>query len=131
MVVGADWTQRGGDLPVRSTLLTLALKYVVIAALSAAILPTVGRVSWLQALLPAAVVALATYLADRLVLPALGNGGTVVVDFLLAMALYWLAPAYTPGIRLGVGATLPAAGAVAIAEIVYHQYLVQLGVGVR
>ncbi|HVB11273.1 MAG TPA: DUF2512 family protein [Bacillota bacterium] len=116
----------------RTTVGTLVIKYVVIAALAALILPAVGRVTWTQALVPAAVVAVLTYLlGDRLALRALGNAGAVVVDFALALVLFWLAPVYVPGVRLGFGGALTAAGAVAVAEILYHQYLLERGVGVR
>ncbi len=115
----------------RTVLGTLAVKYMVVAALSVLILPAVGRVGWAAALLPAAVVTVATYFGDRLALPAMGNAGAVGVDFALALALFWLAPFYVPGVRLGFGGALTAAGAVATAEIVYHQYLLERGVGVR
>jgi len=121
-----------GERRVRTTVGTLVIKYVVIAALAALILPAVGRVTWTQALVPAAVVAVLTYLlGDRLALRALGNAGAVVVDFALALVLFWLAPVYVPGVRLGFGGALTAAGAVAVAEILYHQYLLERGVGVR
>jgi len=116
---------------VRTTFGTLVVKYMVVAALAAFILPAVGRVSWAQALVPAAAVAAATYIADRLALPAMGNAGAVAIDFALALGLFWLAPLYVPGIRVGFGGALAAAGAVATAEIVYHQYLLERGVGVR
>lgn len=116
----------------RTTLGTLVLKYVVIAFLAAVIMPAVGRVTWTQALVPAAVVAVVSYLiGDRLALRAMGNAGAVVVDFVLALVLFWLAPTYVPGVRLGFGGALTVAGAVAVAEILYHQYLLQRGVGIR
>lgn len=121
-----------GARRLRTTVGTVLVKYLVIAVLAAVILPAVGRVTWAQALVPAAVVAVVAYLVgDRLALPVMGNAGAVVVDFALAVALFWLAPAYVPGVRLGFGGALTAGGAVAVFEILYHQYLLQRGVGVR
>lgn len=117
---------------VRETLGTLVVKFVIVAALAAVILPAVGRVSWAQALVPAAVVAVVAYLiGDRIALRSMGNAGAVVVDFVVAVGLFWLAPMYVPGVRLGFGGALTAGGAVAVAEILFHQYLLERGVGVR
>lgn len=116
----------------RGTLGALAVKLVMVAALAAVILPAVGRVTWTQALVPAAVVAVVAYLiGDRIALRRMGNAGAVVVDFVVAVGLFWLAPMYVPGVHLGFGGALTAGGAVAVAEILFHQYLLERGVGVR
>lgn len=109
----------------RAILGPLLVKYVVVGALSALILPAVGRLHWSLALLPALEVTLATYAVDRLALPGMGNADTVVLDFAVALALFWAVPLYLPGVRLAFGGALTAAGAVATAEIVYHQYLLR------
>lgn len=111
---------------VRTLLGPLLLKYLVIGVLSALILPAVGGLHWSLALLPALAVTLATYAVDHLALPSMGNAGTVVLDFAVALGLFWAVPWYLPGgVRLGFGGALTAAGAVATAEIVYHQYLLR------
>ena len=116
----------------RGVATTLALKYAIVAGLSLLILPAVGRVAWPQALWIALVVAAASHgLGDRLVLPAAGSAGAVVADFALGVALFWAAPFYAPHVRLPFGGALVAGGAVALAEILYHQFLLAPRAGVR
>ncbi len=111
---------------------TLVVKLLIVAALLALILPAVGRVHWGQiAWLAVLLTAVSYILGDRVVLPAMGNSGAVVADFIIAVGLLSLAPVLAPGVRLGFGGALVAGGAVAVAEILYHQYLLQQGVGVR
>jgi hypothetical protein len=117
---------------VRSVFGTLVVKYLVIAVLSALILPATSGVHWPWALWIAAVVTAVTYVVgDRMVLHAAGNAAAVVADFVLAVALYWAAPLYAPGAVVPFGAALVAGGAVGVAEILFHQYLQEKGVGVR
>jgi hypothetical protein len=116
----------------RSVAGTLVVKYIVIAVLSALILPATSGVTWPVALWIAAVVTVLAYiLGDRLVLKAAGNAGAVVADFVLAVGLYWLARFYAPGAVMSFGAALVAGGAVAVAEILFHQFLLEKGVGMR
>ena len=116
----------------RSMAGTVVVKYLVIAVLSALILPATSGVHWPVALWIAAVVTGIGYvLGDRFVLRAAGNAGAVVADFVLAVGLYWLAPYYAPGAVVPFGAALVAGGAVGVAEILFHQFLLEKGVGVR
>ena len=104
----------------------LLFKYVLIGAVTVLVLPAVARIAWGQALWVAAVATVALYLVvDLVVLPFAGNALAVVVDFLLAFAMFLVAPFLAPGSAVGVGAALTTAGAVAIIEILFHQYLLQ------
>jgi hypothetical protein len=116
----------------RSVLATLVVKFLVIAVLLALILPATSRVHWSQALWIAVVVTAVTYVVgDRLVLRTAGNAATVLVDFGLAVLLVWFGPRYAPGAAIPFGAALVAGGAVAVGEILFHQFLLERGVGVR
>ncbi len=111
---------------------TILVKFVIDTGLLMLILPAVGRVTWAQVLWLGAVVTVVAYvLGDRMVLPAMGNAGAVVADLVVGVGLLSLAPFLAPGARLGFGGALVAGGAVAVAEILYHQYLLERGVGVR
>ncbi len=104
----------------------LALKFLLVGIVAELVLPQVGRVNWAQAMWVALVVTVVAYaLGDRLALPAWGNAGAVLVDFVLALALFSTTPLLAPGSRLDLGGALVAAGALAIMEILYHQYLMR------
>ena len=111
---------------------TVVVTVVIDTALLMLILPTVGRVTWAQVLWLGLLITVVSYvLGDRMALPAMGNAGAVVADFIVGVGLLSLAPVLAPGVRLQFGGALVAGGAVAVAEILYHQYLLERGVGVR
>ncbi len=104
----------------------LLFKYVLIGAATVLVLPAVQRVGWGQALWLAAIATVALYLiGDVLILPFAGNALTVVVDFLVALGVFLAGPVLAPTTTVGVGGALTGAAAVAIIEILYHQYLLQ------
>lgn len=108
------------------------VKYVPTAVLAAMVLPMVSAVTHTQALVLAIPVTVLSYaLVDRGLLHQIGNEGAVLADFALAVAAYWLIPPWLVGVAVHVGGALTAGGAFAISEIVYHQYLLRRGVGVR
>ena len=116
----------------RSLTGTLVVKYLIVAALSVLILPAVARVLWPAALWIALVVTGVTYvLGDRIVLAAAGNAAAVVADFAAAVALYWASPLFAPGVAVPFGGALTVGGAVAVAEILFHQFLLEKRTGVR
>lgn len=110
----------------------LIIKFLFVTGLTLAVLPFVGRSSWDQALVLGLIVAGVSYLVgDRIVLPRAGSAWAVVADFVLDAATYLGLAAVMPAVVLGVGAAITMAGAVTLGEILFHQYLLQQGVGVR
>ncbi len=115
----------------RSVPATLLVKAVLVVGLLEGMLPAVGRVRPMQALWLALVVATFTYVvADRLVLARVGNAAAVFVDFGLTVPTLWVIARFLPGAHLPFGGALAAGGALTVAEILYHQYLLRKGVGV-
>ncbi len=115
----------------RSVAMTLLLKLALDVGLVELLIPTVGRARPLPAAALGLAVAAVTYVAvDRGLLARAGNALAVVLDFALAVAILWSLARWLPGVRLTFGASLPIAGALSIAEILYHQYLLRQGVGV-
>lgn len=111
---------------------TWLIKALLQVGLAEALLPLVGRVPPWPALLMALAVAALTYgLADRLLLQTQDNGRAVLADFLLAVPALRLLGLLLPGVQLPFGGALTVGGAMAVGEILYHQYLLSKGVGVR
>jgi len=111
---------------------TVVLKYSMVGFWALAVLPLVSRVGYGQAAVLAVVVTVLSYaLVDRPLLHPLGNEGAVLADFALAVLLYWLLPPWLLGRTVPLGGALVAAGTFAVTEIVYHQYLLRQGTGVR
>lgn len=116
----------------RAVIATLLAKAVIVVGLFEAMLPAVGRVGPVQALWLAAAVGALTYaLGDRLALAARGNATAVVLDFIVAVGALYALGRLTPGVRLPFGGALTVGGTLAVAEILFHQYLLQKGVGTR
>ena len=116
-----------GGAPVRYVRQVL-LKYVLITVAAVLVLPAVGGVHWGQALWMALVATVVLYLVvDRLVLPGAGNSLAVVVDFVLAVGIFMTLPLLMPSPHMDIGGALTAAGAIALIEILYHQFLLQRG----
>ena len=122
---GGEWGAGGRSMEyVRQ----LVFKYVLIGAATVLVLPAVHPVGWGQALWIAAVATVALYLiGDVIVLPFAGNALTVVVDFLLAFAVFLAGPFLAPTAQVGLEGALTGAAAVAIIEVLYHQYVLQRG----
>lgn len=121
-----------GGNALRSMWATVVLKYIGTALLAVLILPMVSGVGWAQAPLLAAVVTTLGYaFVDRGLLPLLGTEASVLVDFPLAVIGYWLAAHLLIGVPLGIGGALTSGGAFAVGDIIFHQYVLRKGVGVR
>ncbi len=111
---------------------TVVIKYIGTAVLAVLILPMVSGVGWTHAPLLAAVITILGYaFVDRGVLPLLGTEAAVLVDFPLAVIGYWLAARLFLGVPLGIGGALTSGGAFAVGDIIFHQYMLRKGVGVR
>lgn len=116
----------------RSVVTTILIKLLMVTAICEVMLPVVGRVRPLPALWMALAVAVLTYiLGDRGLLRSVGNGSVVLAEFILVLLMLFTLGRFIPGVRLPLGGALTVAGALSVAEILYHQYLLEKGVGIR
>jgi hypothetical protein len=102
----------------------IAVKFAVVALLTALVLPAVAPVSYGQAvLLAAGLTAVAFPLVDVGVLSRYGNAAAVVADLVVAVLVFRYAPLVMAGTAVGWGGALAGGGAIALAEILYHTYV--------
>lgn len=103
----------------------MVIKYVMIAAISAILLPLMSTVTVAQALVIALLITLAAYLVgDLLVLVNMGNLSATVGDGVIAALVVWLSTLIFL-VSIPWWAIIITGAAVAAGEWFFHQYLVR------
>jgi len=101
----------------------IILKFIMVAVISAVILPFFGQISLTDTLIIAAVVTVITYvLWDLLLLPRYGNWVTTIADGIVDAILIALAPLVLP-ITVNIYGIILTAVVLAVGEWFFHRYL--------
>lgn len=101
----------------------VTLKFLLTAVILSIILPRLGVVTIWQALFAAAVLTLAGYVADFVLITKLSGSANLVIDTVLNTFLLWFVQLITPFMYLSFSFAFIAALFLTMAEMVFHSFL--------
>jgi len=101
----------------------VTVKFLLTAVILSILLPRLGIVTMWQAMFAAAVLTLAGYITDFILIAKINGPATLVIDTVLNTFLLWFVQLITPFMYLSFSAAFIVSLFLTMAEMVFHTFL--------